>query len=122
VVPVAAVSQAGVSDLAAGARDGLGAGAVLDFMGGAPDETAERYGVASPAQLLPLGVTQLLVHGLRDDVVPSSQSRTYAAAASAAGDPVELLEPDADHFDVIDPGHPGWRLVAARLPILLVER
>jgi pimeloyl-ACP methyl ester carboxylesterase len=119
VVPVAAVSQAGVCDLAAGARDGLGAGAVQDFMGGGPDETAERYGVASPAQLLPLGVTQLLVHGLRDDVVPSSQSRSYAAAARAAGDAVELLEPDADHFDMIDPAHPAWRVVAAKLPALL---
>ncbi len=122
VVPLAAVSQAGVCDLAAGARGGLGAGAVQELMGGGPDETAERYRLASPGQLLPLGVTQLLAHGLRDDVVPSSQSRLYAAAARAAGDAVELLEPDADHFDVIDPAHAGWRVVAAKLPSLLVER
>ena len=119
VVPLAVVSQAGVCDLAAGARDGLGAGAVQELMGGDPDEMTERYGVASPAQLLPLGAPQLLVHGLRDDVVPLSQSRSYAGAARAAGDAVELLEPDADHFDVIDPGHPAWRIVAARLPALL---
>ncbi len=121
VVPLAAVSQAGVCDLAAGARDGLGAGAVVELMGGGPDGAAERYGVASPVQLLPLGVRVLLVHGLRDDVVPPSQSRSYAAAATAAGDAVELLEPDGDHFDVIDPAHQAWRIVAAGLPALLAR-
>ena len=59
---------------------------------------------------------QLLVHGLRDDVVPPSQSSDYAAAARAAGDDVELLElPEADHFDVIVPSEGAWPAVAARL-------
>ena len=61
------------------------------------------------AALLPLGVPQLLVHGGRDDIVPPQQSRGYAAAARAAGDEVELAElPGADHFDVIESGHPAW--------------
>jgi fermentation-respiration switch protein FrsA (DUF1100 family) len=59
------------------------------------------------------------VHGLQDDIVPSSQSRLYAAAAAAAGDDVELVELAGDHFDVVDPRHAAWRAVVARLPALL---
>ena len=115
VVPTLAVAQGGVSDLAAGYRERLGGGAVEALLGGSPDDVPARYAVASPAALLPLGVAQLIVHGSRDDDVPPSQSRAYAAAARAAGDDVELLEPDADHFDLIDPGDPAWRVVVDRV-------
>jgi acetyl esterase/lipase len=115
----AAVSLAGVNDLAAGFVEGLGSGAVEALMGGAPEDDRPAYSLASPVDRLPIGVRQLLVHGSDDDVVPPSQSRTYAAAAGAAGDPVELVEIDgADHFDVIDPAHDAWRRVADRLPDL----
>jgi acetyl esterase/lipase len=104
-----AVSQAGVSNLVQGAVDDLGGGACAALLGGSPDEVPERYAVASPAALLPLGVPQLLVHGGRDDIVPPGQSRAYVEAARAAGDEVELLEdPTADHFDVIEPAHALW--------------
>ncbi len=67
VLPRAVVAQAGVCDLVAGAHDGLGGGAVMALLGGSPDDVPDRYAVASPAALLPLGVPQLLVHGLHDD-------------------------------------------------------
>lgn len=118
--PVAAVSQAGVSDLARGAGDGLGGGACEALLGGTPLERPDRYAAASPAALLPLGVPQLLVHGARDDIVPPGQSRAYARAAAAAGDDVELVELEqADHFDVIEPDHAAWAAVVGRLPRLL---
>jgi acetyl esterase/lipase len=111
-----AVSLAGVCDLARGAEDGLGSGACVALLGGTPANVPERYAVASPAALLPLGVRQVLVHGGRDDVVPPSQSRDYAASARAAGDDVELVEDAAaDHFDVIDPHYGSWRVVLGRL-------
>jgi len=120
VRPCAAVSLAGVCDLVHGARLGLGGGAVDDFAGGSPDDVPERYADASPAARLPLGVPQLLVHGGLDDVVPPVVSQAYAGAARAAGDEVELVEQvDADHLDVIDPGHALWTAVVARLPALL---
>ena len=120
VRPCGAVSQAGVTDLARGAADDLGDGACVALLGGRPEELPERYAAASPAALLPLGVPVLLVHGGADDVVPPAQSRTYAHAAAAAGDEVELVElPDADHFDVIEPEHVGWATVVTRLPQLL---
>lgn len=119
VVPRAVVGQAAVCDLVAGSREGLGAGAVDALLGGSPEQVAERYAVASPAALLPLGVRQLLVHGVCDEVVPVSHCRAYAEAAAAAGDDAEPLELDCDHFDVIDPAHPAWRVVAVKLPALL---
>ena len=111
VRPCAAVSQAGVVDLVRGAADDLGAGACAAFLGGSAGEVPERYAVASPASLLPLGLPVLLVHGSRDDVVPPSQSRDYADAARRVGDPVELVGlPEADHFDVIEAAHESWSI------------
>ena len=84
--PLGAVSQAGVSDLVAGARAGLGGGACQALLGGEPDDVPERYAVASPAALLPLGVPQLLVHGARDDLVPRrSEPRLRRGGASGRG-------------------------------------
>jgi acetyl esterase/lipase len=118
--PRAAVSLAGVCDLVRAAKLQLGSGAVNDFLGGAPADVPDRYADASPAARAPLGVAQLLVHGGRDDAVPVALSRTYAAAARAAGDDVELLEDaEADHFDVIDPAHSLWAAIVERLPALV---
>jgi acetyl esterase/lipase len=118
VRPVGVVAQAGVCDLARAALDALGGGAVEAFMGGPPEQVPDRYAAASAAALLPLGVNQLLVHGTRDDIVPLSQSHGYAEAARKAGDPVHVIEADADHFDVIDPAHEAWVAVIERLPRL----
>jgi acetyl esterase/lipase len=116
----AAIALAGVADLVAAARDGLGDGAVVEFLGGSPDDVPERYAAASPAALLPLRVPQLLVHGAADPVVPLRQSVDYAKAARSAGDVAEVVEvAGAGHFDVIDPGHTAWAVVAERLPRLV---
>jgi acetyl esterase/lipase len=114
VSPVGAVSQAGVCDLERAWRDDLGDGAVAALLGSWRD-VPERYAVASPAALAPLGVPQLLVHGSADDIVPPAQSRGYAEL-----DPeVELLVLErVDHFDVTDAGHPAWAAVVERLPRL----
>jgi acetyl esterase/lipase len=109
VRPCGAVSQAGVTDLARGAADGLGDGACEALLGGTPEKLPERYTAASPAALLPLGVPVLLVHGVADDVVPPGQSHAFAHAARAAGDVVDVVDlPGADHFDVIETGHEAW--------------
>jgi len=116
----AAVSLAGVCDLVAAAGDDLGEGAAVAFLGSTPGEAPDRYALASPLARLPLGASQLLVHGDADDRVPVGQSRAYAAAAAAAGDPVDLLElPGVDHMAVIDPSSPAWAATAARLGPLL---
>ena len=81
---------------------------------------SDRYEIASPLALLPLGVPVLLVHGERDDIVPPSQSDAYAAAASGAGDEIELVHfLGADHFDVVEVDDRTWLAVVERLPGLI---
>lgn len=116
--PAAVVSLAGVNDLRAAARDGLGSGAVAKVLGGEPADVPERVRVAAPTASLPLGVPQLLVHGEDDDLVPTRQSTGYARLAAAAGDDVEVLLVPGDHFAVIDPGGSPWAAVVERLPAL----
>ena len=119
VRPIAVVSQAGVTNLAAGAIEGLGQGAVVDLMGGQPTgDGGDAYLDASPIERLPLGPMsrQLLVHGADDAIVPAEQSQTYAARARDAGDEVTLqVLADTDHLAVIDPGSEAWGGVVAWL-------
>ena len=119
--PIAgALSLAGVVDLAEGWRRNLGAGAVAAFLGGGPDEVPARYAVASPTELLPIGVPQVLIHGTEDDRVPVDLSRAYVSAAQAAGDDARLRElPGVDHFAVIDPASAAWAVIVDELTTLL---
>ncbi|MGQ0680028.1 MAG: alpha/beta hydrolase family protein [Actinomycetota bacterium] len=117
----AAISQAGVVDLGSGARGGMGR-PIVGLMGCLPDEDPERYRLASPMELLPVGVPQLLVHGRADRIVAVSQSERYAERAAALGEQVELYAPPrVGHFEPINPRHSSWKAVAERLPRLLGE-
>lgn len=118
VEPMAVVAQAGVTNLAAAAIEGLGRGAAEELMGGQPTGAAgDDYLYASPIERLPLGpaVGQLLVHGTDDAIVPPVQSETYAARADADDDDVTLELVDGDHFTVTEPGSPAWVDVVAFL-------
>jgi len=99
------IAQAGVLDLVAADREGLGGGAVQAFLGhpaGPGDVDAD------PRQQLPLDVPVWCVHAAGDDIVPISQSVDYVAAATAAGARAELVEVAGDHFVVIDPKTDAW--------------
>jgi acetyl esterase/lipase len=116
VRPRAAISLAGVVDLVEAAETGLGGGAAAALLGGDPAVCPGRYRVASPAALVPLGVPQLLVHGLADTTVPAAMSERYAARAGAAGDDASYLPiPGAGHMEMIDPAGRGWAAAATRL-------
>jgi acetyl esterase/lipase len=116
VVPLLAVSLAGVVDVVAGAAQGLGHGAIERLMGGLPADQPEAYHRASLLAGLPLGVPQVVLHGALDDVVPPRMSEDYAARAVAAGDEAALVLVDGvDHMDVIDPASPGWEAAAGHL-------
>lgn len=116
VQPLAAVSLAGVVDLRRGAELGLGSSAVVRFMGGGFDDHPDRYRSSSPAALLPLGVRQVLVHGLSDTVVPPSMSSDYQRSAREAGDdaiyvPVEGV----NHRGMIDPTSAAWPVISSHI-------
>ncbi|MBI2709752.1 MAG: alpha/beta hydrolase [Actinobacteria bacterium] len=110
VLPAAVVSLAGLNNLASAAFEGLGDGAVETLMGRLPrDDGKDAYALADPAELLPLGVPQLLVHGQNDRVVPLRQTVAYANRAAKAGDDAStLVVPGAAHFDVLDPRRRAW--------------
>jgi acetyl esterase/lipase len=104
------VLQAGVLDLVRGADEGLGGGAVEEFLGGSPTERADAYAQASPIGLVPVGVPSVCVHGTADRLVPIEQSERFVAAAGRAGDRSELRTFDGDHFQPITVGTPAWEL------------
>jgi acetyl esterase/lipase len=101
------VAQAAVSNLTVAGE------AAWEFLGGPPEQVPDRYDFADPVRLVPLGVPTLLVHGAEDETVPVQRSRDYAAAARAAGDPVELVEPvPGGHRVHPDPRSEAWRVAA----------
>ena len=50
-----------VSDLLACHRQGPGGGAADDLLGGGPEQRPQRYAVADPPRMIPLGVTVRIV-------------------------------------------------------------
>ena len=71
--------------------------------GGTPAAVPDRWAQASPAELLPLGVRQILIVGDHDSVMPAASRDAYAAKARAAGDTVEVKVVPGAHFEVIAP-------------------
>ena len=105
VVPRAVVSQAGVADLRLAAVTAPSDEPTRALLG-----SEDLYYLASPRELVPLGAEQLVLHGERDTVVALEISRSYAEAATAAGDPCELrVQPGAGHFEHIDASSREWR-------------
>ena len=107
-----AISLAGVTNLRRGFELNLSEGVVGELLGGGPDQYPERYYGASPSELLPLGVPQVLIHGEKDTTVPYIISQEYFEKADLLGDPVKLVGlPGADHFEVIDPKAKEWAVI-----------
>ena len=119
-VPVhGAVSLAGVLDLARAAEVRTGEGATQQFLGGEPDEVPDRYAAADPRVRLPIAVPVRCVHGEADENVPHEQSVRYVEAATAAGDDATLRSVAGDHFTLVDPTGPQWRVVVEEIAGLL---
>jgi acetyl esterase/lipase len=103
------VSLAGVVNLRRAFELHLSSDAVVEFLGGKPNEVPEHYSEADPAQLSLGQARQALIHGLNDDVVSPEFSRQYVITKRKSGENVTLLEiPKADHFDLIDPRSSAW--------------
>lgn len=107
-----AISLAGVSDLRLMARvhrvnedhQHLNNNPTKDLLNGFPEDVPERYQSASPAERLPLGVLQFLIHGNLDVHVPVGISEQYYEKAVAMGDNVQLITlPTVEHFNCIEP-------------------
>jgi acetyl esterase/lipase len=116
------ISLAGVLDLAAAARENIGNGAAVDFIGGSPEEHPERYAVADPLTRVPIPAIVRCIHARADDRVPLTQSVTYVAAAQASGEDARLLEVQGDHSSVANTSAPTWPSVIQALEDLTVAR
>jgi acetyl esterase/lipase len=102
------VSLAGCNSLLLCAQWRLGDGAVLDLLGGTPEEVPDRYATTDPATLPRTQLPVALVHGSDDDTVPFAMTQAFAP-----GRVVEI--PGAGHFDLIDPMSAAWPTVLAAL-------
>ena len=112
----AVVGQAPPTDLARSAQHG--APSIVAFMGGDPSAEPERYREASPIEQLPLGLSQLLVHGDGDRVVSLQGVTRYYERAAAAGDDVTLeVIPGARHIAHLNPRGVPWAAVTEWLAV-----
>jgi acetyl esterase/lipase len=106
----AAVSQAGILDLALAAALTPSAEPTRALLGD-PTESYDRYMLASPRELLPLGIPQLVLHGAQDTRVSIRIATSYAEAALAVGDPCEArVLSGVGHFEHIDAGSSVWHV------------
>ena len=70
----------------------------------------------SPAEMLPLGVKQILLHGVFDGIVPPAIGLRYQTQAKAFGESVELITlENAGHFELIAPWTAAGKVVVAKI-------
>ena len=120
---LAAVGLAPIADLARAYELKVGGEVVRELLGGTPNQCPERFRAASPMEMLPLRVRQLILHGTADDVVSVDLSRCYARAAEAAGDTVELIElSGTGHMDYLDPSSEAHATLCRWLLASMSER
>jgi len=117
------VSLAGIVDLRAyAAGTGSCNAATPRLLGGLPAEVPNRYAQASPAELLPLGVSQRLIHGTLDSIVPLQHVRVFHQHARDAGDDTQLQVLEGQgHFDLIAPTSPAYAEVEKAVHSLLAR-
>jgi acetyl esterase/lipase len=112
----AVISLGGFSDLKAQKAQissACGRGVVERLTGEAEPGRTAPYADTSPADLLPLGVRQVLVHATLDPISPPPIDLDYGDRARRLGDPVDRrLATDAGHFELITPGEPAWAQTA----------
>jgi acetyl esterase/lipase len=115
-----AVGLAPLADLIRAHDEQIGGNVVAELLGGNPAQYPERYQAASPREMLPLGVRQLIIHGARDDTVPLAHSRRYARAAVTAGDACELIELEGTgHMQFLDPASEAFATFVGGLTALV---
>ena len=70
----------------------------------------------SPSEMLPLGVKQILMHGVFDGIVPPAIGLRYQTRAKEMGDNVELISlENSGHFELIAPWTPPGRAVVTKI-------
>ena len=116
-----AIALAGVVDLRKAFALHLSHDAVVEFLGGTPEEVPEHIREADPLELEIPQARQWLIHGKDDDTVPPEFSREYGQQKKKRGESVELIElSGCGHFDLIDPDSAAFKQVTAAVLSALV--
>jgi acetyl esterase/lipase len=92
---------------------------VEQLLGGKADAVPKIYAEASPAELLPFGVPQVLMVGQDDPVMPARSREAYVAKAKQAGDQAEVVVVPGAHFEIVAPGTEAFAAVRAKILELL---
>ena len=117
-----AASLAGLVDMQQAFELHLSNDAVVEFLGGKPDEVPEHYQEADPMRLT-VSARQILIHGTKDEVVFPAFSGKYVETKRKKGETAKRIEiANADHFDLIDPRSGAWKQVEAAVLDLLGMR
>ena len=108
------IALAGVVDLGKAFALHLSHDAVVEFLGGTPQEVPEHYREADPMELKIPQTRQWLIHGADDDTVPVQFSRDYVEQKKKSRELVQLIEiSQCGHFDLIDPASAAFKQVMA---------
>ncbi len=103
------ISLGGLPDLEATASspdNGCGTEVVGKLVG---TDRSDPYADTSVPRLFPLGVSQTLVNGREDRIIPFRMATDYVARARNAGDAVELIEvPATGHVELVTPDAGAW--------------
>jgi acetyl esterase/lipase len=85
---------------------------VTQLLGGEIQRVPRRVLEGSPAEMLPLGVPQILITGSLDRLITPALGHEYAAQATKLGDDARMtVIQGAGHFEVIAPGAQAWAVV-----------
>jgi acetyl esterase/lipase len=113
------VTLGGIPDLQAFKENGesvCGGDVVGDLLGASPETLSARYQQASPKELLPLGVTQILVYGSEDSIAPAQLGDDYSQLAKTKGDTVKVIVvKDAGHFEYLAPNSVAWPIIKSAI-------
>ncbi len=103
----AAVSLAGIPDMAEAVTRSICQDAPQTLLGGLPHEQPDRYAVGSPVNFLPLGIPHVHVSGIGDNIVSIDYVRAFV---DKAGDEARLIAVEGGHFEVVsaDRFQPLW--------------
>ena len=106
------ISLAGIGDLEEAAAQKICSEAVIQLIGGTKVEFPANYSQASPAELLPHGIPQILIQGREDPIVPLDSVKAYYVKAKRKGDEIQLFEiKNTGHYELIIPESSAWPTV-----------
>ncbi|NYE63376.1 acetyl esterase/lipase [Duganella sp. 1224] len=89
---------------------------IAQLAGVASAARPDIFSDTSPAEMLPVGVRTVLIHGELDTISPLRVGQDYARRAQAAGDAAEVVSlPGGSHYDEVAATSPSWRIVLAHI-------